>query len=101
MEDDVASLKEGFPSGQRDQTVNLTRELRRFESFSLHHIFKQMQCGYSLVVKPQPSKLMMRVRFSLPAPFAFVVFAHVAQLVEHTLGKGEVSGSTPLMSSIV
>lgn len=44
---------------------------------------------------------MMRVRFSLPAPFAFVVFAHVAQLVEHTLGKGEVSGSTPLMSSIV
>ncbi len=28
-------------------------------------------------------------------------FAHVAQLVEHTLGKGEVSGSTPLMSSMV
>ena len=27
------------------------------------------------------------------------VFAHVAQLVEHTLGKGEVSGSNPLMSS--
>ncbi|VXC83867.1 hypothetical protein PSEUDO8Z_170358 [Pseudomonas sp. 8Z] len=26
--------------------------------------------------------------------------AHVAQLVEHTLGKGEVSGSSPLMSSI-
>ena len=25
--------------------------------------------------------------------------AHVAQLVEHTLGKGEVSGSNPLMSS--
>ena len=28
-------------------------------------------------------------------------FAHVAQLVEHTLGKGEVSGSTPLMSSMI
>lgn len=28
------------------------------------------------------------------------MFAHVAQLVEHTLGKGEVSGSNPLMSSI-
>ena len=27
--------------------------------------------------------------------------AHVAQLVEHTLGKGEVSGSNPLMSSII
>ena len=27
---------EGFPSGQRDQTVNLTRELRWFESTPLH-----------------------------------------------------------------
>ena len=27
------------------------------------------------------------------------VFAHVAQLVEHTLGKGEVTGSTPVMGS--
>ena len=28
-----------------------------------------MQRGCSLVVKPQPSKLMMRVRFSSPAPY--------------------------------
>lgn len=28
-------------------------------------------------------------------------FAHVAQLVEHTLGKGEVDGSIPSMSSIL
>ncbi len=28
---------EGFPSGQRDQTVNLTRKLRWFESTPLHH----------------------------------------------------------------
>ena len=28
---------EGFPSGQRGETVNLLRKLRRFESFSLHH----------------------------------------------------------------
>ena len=27
----------GFPSGQRGQTVNLLRELRRFESFPHHH----------------------------------------------------------------
>ena len=27
--------------------------------------------------------------------------AHVAQLVEHTLGKGEVGGSNPPMSSII
>ena len=62
-----------------------------------------MLCGYSLVVEPQPSKLMMRVRFPLPAPsFAgcAMCFALVAQLVEHTLGKGEVSGSNPLKSSI-
>ena len=59
--------------------------------------------GYSLVVEPQPSKLMMRVRFPLPAPSLQVlqsVYALVAQLVEHTLGKGEVSGSNPLKSSI-
>ena len=31
------SLMEGFPSGQRGETVNLLRKLRRFESFSLHH----------------------------------------------------------------
>ena len=30
----------------------------------------------------------------------FGVFAHVAQLVEHVLGKDEVSGSSPDMSSI-
>jgi hypothetical protein len=29
---------EGFPSGQRDQTVNLTRKLRWFESTSLHQL---------------------------------------------------------------
>ena len=29
---------EGFPSGQREQTVNLPRKLRRFESSSLHQI---------------------------------------------------------------
>ena len=28
-------------------------------------------------------------------------FAHVAQLVEHTLGKGEVTGSSPVMGSSV
>ncbi|EAQ63268.1 hypothetical protein MED121_11485 [Marinomonas sp. MED121] len=48
------------------------------------------------MVEPQPSKLMMRVRFPLLAPIA-----HVAQLVEHTLGKGEVGSSNLLMSSSV
>merc|ERR1711916_142877 len=85
-----ALCSEGFPSGQREQTVNLPVRLRRFESFPLHHF-----CGHSLVVEPQPSKLMMRVRFPLPAPR----FAHVAQSVEHFLGKEEVTGSNPVMSS--
>ena len=32
---------ERFPSGQREQTVNLPRKLRRFESFPLHQIAEQ------------------------------------------------------------
>jgi hypothetical protein len=30
-----------------------------------------------------------------------LVFAHIAQVVEHFLGKEEVTGSTPVMSSII
>ena len=52
------------------------------------------------MVEPQPSKLMMRVRFPLPAPLQEVeVCAHIAQSVEHFLGKEEVTGSNPVMSS--
>ena len=53
------------------------------------------------MVEPQPSKLMMRVRFPLPAPLSMVgsSFAHIAQSVEHFLGKEEVTGSNPVMSS--
>ena len=42
---------------------------------------------------------MMWVRFPSPAPFNEL--AHVAQAVEHFLGKEEVTGSTPVMSSIL
>ena len=55
---------------------------------------------------------MMRVRFPLPAPVNGVtgcswrpgvvragVRAHIAQSVEHFLGKEEVTGSSPVMSS--
>ena len=52
------------------------------------------------MVEPQPSKLMMRVRFPLPAPIrfnryldCFVRIADIAQSVEHSLGKGEVTSS--------
>ena len=36
--DDVLPFTQGFPSGQRDQTVTLTRKLRWFESTPLHQI---------------------------------------------------------------
>lgn len=51
------------------------------------------------MVRPQPSKLMMRVRFPPPAPYKEQAFAHIAQSVEHFLGKEEVTGSNPVMSS--
>ena len=63
------------------------------------------------MVEPQPSKLMMWVRFPSPAPVVSVwktiedaatgYLAHIAQSVEHFLGKEEVTGSNPVMSSIV
>ena len=49
------------------------------------------------MVEPQPSKLMMRVRFPLPAP----LIGSCSSGVEHTLGKGEVDGSIPSMSSTI
>ena len=66
------------------------------------------------MVEPQPSKLMVWVRFPSPAPdlrlvglgcqwfvrYRFMnVSAHIAQSVEHFLGKEEVTGSNPVMSS--
>ena len=74
--------------------------------------------GYSSVAEPQPSKLMARVRFPLPAPASGresaggrpatgrrAMFrrdrsrAHIAQSVEHFLGKEEVTGSIPVVST--
>ncbi len=88
---------EGFPSGQREQTVNLPSTTSKVQILPPPPILS-IKCGHGSMVEPQPSKLMMRVRFPLPAPVFYI--AHVAQLVEHTLGKGEVSGSNPLMSSM-
>ena len=52
------------------------------------------------MVEPQPSKLMTWVRFPSPATDGLVKFAHVAQSVEHVLGKDEVTGSIPVVGSI-
>ena len=62
--------------------------LRRFESFSPH----RREC--SSMVEPQPSKLVMSVRSRSLARVAYV-----AQLVEHFLGKEEVTGSNPVVGS--
>ncbi len=53
--------------------------------------------GNSSAVERQPSKL--GVAGSNPVSRSSH-FAHVAQLAEHALGKGEVSGSIPDMGSI-
>jgi hypothetical protein len=45
------------------------------------------------MVEPQPSKLVVRVRFPSPA-----LFAAVAQLVERVLGKDEVMSSSLISS---
>ena len=50
------------------------------------------------MVELQPSKLIAWVRFPSPAPMVDV-FAHIAQSVEHFLGKEEVTGSIPVVSS--
>ena len=49
------------------------------------------------MVEPQPSKLMMWVRSPSPAPA--LGSAHIAQSVEHFLGKEEVTGSIPVVGS--
>ena len=70
------------------------------------------------MVELQPSKLIMRVRFPLPAPRGLLgdgrstgrhrhqrqerrktTIAHIAQSVEHFLGKEEATGSNPVVST--
>ena len=54
------------------------------------------------MVEPQPSKLIMWVRFPSPAPLKGECGeAHIAQAVERVLGKDEVTGSTPVMGSSI
>jgi hypothetical protein len=68
------------------------------------------------MVEPQPSKLIMWVRSPSPAPdlpawcgrfrawnsearLQYFDLAHIAQVVEHSLGKGEVTGSSPVVGT--
>jgi hypothetical protein len=85
----------GFPSGQRDQTVNLTAKpskvrillppplaacamalepllffVSKSDAVVGFAVLRTVR-GYGSMVEPQPSKLKMRVRFPLPAPHRF------------------------------
>lgn len=54
------------------------------------------------MVELQPSKLIAWVRFPSPAPFCNTSLnAHIAQSVEHFLGKEEVTSSSLVMGSTV
>src|SRR5690606_7130428 len=108
------------PTGADCKSAGL--RLRRFESYPLHHL----SSGCSSMVEPQPSTLMVWVRLPSPAPSAAgaeagggqdridgpgstglagrafgedQLRAHVAQSVEHVLGKDEVTGSIPVVGS--
>src|SRR5690606_177712 len=63
---------EGYPSGQRGQTVNLlSYDFGDSNPPRATKIVQQVypsRRGSSSTVEPQPSKLMVRVRFPSPAP---------------------------------
>src|SRR5581483_1145449 len=82
-----------YPSGQRGQTVNLLAYAFGGSNPPLPTIRR----GNSSAVERQPSKL--GVAGSNPVSRSTIASAHVAQLAEHALGKGEVSGSIPDMGS--
>ena len=111
---------EGYSSGQRGQTVNLlasayvgssptpstnVQPVGERRAPRVHVAARERsppsQCGCSSMVEPQPSKLMTWVRIPSPAPIGArqVVRAHIAQSVEHFLGKEEVTGSNPVVGS--
>ena len=119
---------EGYPSGQRGQTVNLLAmpsKVRILPPPPLEWRGQARKGGCSSMVEPQPSKLMVAVRFRSPAPnFRREIGdshvegehagddgfcendevsqfpAHIAQSVEHFLGKEEVTGSIPVVGSM-
>jgi hypothetical protein len=100
-----------YPSGQRGQTVNLLAYAFGGSNPPLPTTIPDLRTtifetgaygkgGNSSAVERQPSKL--GVAGSNPvsrSTFSIRERAHVAQLVEHALGKGEVSGSIPDMGS--
>jgi hypothetical protein len=65
----VAENGEGFPSGQREQTVNLLAYA--FVGSNPTPSRELCFCGCSSMVELQPSKLIAWVRFPSPADFGY------------------------------
>ena len=78
------------PSGQRERAVNPSAKPTLVQIQSL----PPSLCGSSSVGRASAFQAEGR-EFEPRLP----LFAHVAQMVEHTLGKGEVTGSSPVMGS--
>ncbi len=95
---------EGFPSGQREQTVNLSAapsEVRILPPppliFTLHLQFKSGNSSIGRASAFQAEGREFEPRF--PLHFFLSKGAHVAQMVERILGKDEVTGSIPVVGS--
>ncbi len=99
-----------YSSGQRGQTVNLLRKLRRFESFPHHfgskfsQLFQvlnhlkyktKLDAGVAQLVEHQPSKLTV----AGSTPVSRSTQGRCSSGVERFLGKEEVTGSIPVIGS--
>ncbi len=93
---------EGFPSGQRGQTVNLLAQPSKVRILLpppfLFTLIGQIKFSRGHRIVAITSAFQADDAGSIPAARSSV--ADIAQLVEHTLGKGEVGGSTPPISTI-
>ena len=104
---------EGLGSGQTQLTVNQPLRLRRFESCPLHHNVFYFHNNITIILLHLFSELSINANGVLG--LGLLIFkhsflsciqcsklrnAHIAQSVEHFLGKEEVTGSNPVMSSI-
>ena len=100
---------EGFPSGQREQTVNLSAAPSEVQILppppSFFYIARRIACGNSSIGRAsafQAEGCEFESRFPLQQRMYFLCVysgAHIAQLVERILGKDEVTSSTLVVGS--
>ncbi len=108
--DSAVQFSDGFPSGQREQTVNLSplaskvrilprppRDNQKSNRIKSRHMksVTRTSAGVAQLVELQPSKLV--VAGSRPVSRSHI--AHLAQLAEHVLGKDEVTRSIRVVGS--